>query len=207
MRTSSVLEKVMNPIHRNFSRTSYYIEVGFIVGKKYIEVPMKVDTGASHTIVGTEFDAIKNHKREIWTNYLHEDDVYDAQGKPLKVYAYKVSQFKLTEDIIFPKIQIWFSDQLKEKAVLGMDVLSLFNFKYTLDKHSSNGTFEIIDYPTTMKKLLESQSYENKGFIMPGGVFTINDTPQTSVKTPQYTKEDLEANYINKMIKEEKNKQ
>lgn len=175
MITSSELTKVENPFRGNRSRTSYYIEVRFEIDEGYVRIPMKVDTGAAYTIVGTNMDSIRDYKKEIMTKGESRRKAYDASNTELNLYAYDVRNFRLTKDIIFPKLQIHFSEELGKRAVLGMDMLSLFNFSYRLDNRGSNGVFAIHNYQTTMEKLLKSNLYKEYGYIRPDMVLLLDD--------------------------------
>lgn len=211
---SSILIKVNNPFHRNYSRTSYYIKIGFTIKGEKIEVPAKVDTGATYTIIGTEIAGFLQFKDEIMHNYIAKGKAYDASDNDLDIYAYKVSNFKLSDDIIFPEVLINFSEKLGKKAVVGMDILSLFNFSYIKDPIGSNGHFEVFNYNEVLEKLYSSKVYNDLGYIRPDMVLLLDDAPQSSkeksqlsTKKGKYTKEDIEANYMNKRIKEEKSRQ
>lgn len=212
--TSSLLTKIDNPFRGNQARTSYYINVVLNIKNAKLPIPMKIDTGATHTIVGTEIDAMSEIKDLLIHNSIKKGTVKDASGSDIFTYAYIVEQLKLSDEITLPNVEIYFSKQLKEKAVLGMDILSLFDFRYQLDKKGSNGEFWINDYQDAIERITTCGFYKNNNYIQSGMILTLDDAPQSSkeksqlsTKKGKYTKEDLQANYMNKRIKEENSKQ
>ncbi len=88
------------------------------------------------------------------THAFNRDGVaYDASGTELKLFGYIVENFKLTDDIILDKIKLFFSEDIGSKALLGMDILSLFDFQYLKERRQNYGTFWINNYDEALKDL------------------------------------------------------
>ena len=78
---------------------------------------------------------------------------YDASGTELKLYGYVVEKFRLTDEIVIDKIKLFFTEDIGNKALLGMDILSLFDFQYLKEKRQNYGTFWIDNYDKALKEL------------------------------------------------------
>lgn len=63
-----------------------------------------------------------------------------------------------------------------------MDMLSLFEFKYTIEPNSTNGKFEIINYHKALKGIFNSGDYKNWGYVRPDIVLAIDNSVQLSKK-------------------------
>lgn len=96
---------------------------------------------------------------------------YEASGNKIDLKSYIVSDFYLTEDIVFDKILIYFSDILEDRAVLGMDILSLFNHSYRLEKNQLIGTYWIQDYESSMARYAVQR--RNVGFYHPREIIIV----------------------------------
>ena len=178
--TKSELVKVGNPFnHNSMSRASYYTNVDFKILGKTVDIKVKVDTGASYTVVGLGKEELRRFKDIISSNACKVGDAYDASEAKLNLKGYIVQNFALTEDIVIPKLLIYFSEELGEKAVLGMDILSLFDFQYLREKHSSNGTFWINNYEQVLDSLNNRMLNKDIDYIDPVLINLIDDVSIT----------------------------
>lgn len=146
--SESELIKVGNPFHNDrFVRTEYYVEVSFRIDGLPILQTVKIDTGSPYTIIGLDGKDIKRFKDRIKTCKT-DIEAFDAQENQLDIEKYTVENFSLTEDVCFDSITCLFSEKLKERAILGMDILSLFELTYKFDSgKQSSGTFRIVNLP------------------------------------------------------------
>ena len=101
--------------------------------------------------------------------------------------------------IIIPKLLIFFSKELKDKAILGMDILSLFDFQYLREKRSTNGTFWINNYQDVLDNISKRMLNQELDYLDPSLILSIviEDTNKNDVK---FTLQDAMAAYINKKI-------
>lgn len=159
---------------------------------------MKVDTGASYTVIGLDYPGIDRYTNEIMSNNIN-NEAFDASGSKLNLNGYVVENFQLTEDIIIPKLLIFFSKELKDKAILGMDILSLFDFQYLREKRSTNGTFWINNYQDVLDNISKRMLNQELDYLDPSLILSIviEDTNKNDVK---FTLQDAMAAYINKKI-------
>ncbi len=148
----SEMEKTGEPKSGSFNRRSYYTNIRLCLDKKKIQLKAKVDTGATHTILGLRNNALKPFANKIILNN-NQSGALTASDEEIKLYGYIVTDFWITQDILIPKIKLYFSEDIGEKAVFGMDILSLFDFQYLREKGSSNGTFWINNYTSTLDAL------------------------------------------------------
>lgn len=194
MRTE--LERVGNPYKNNqINRTAYYTNVYFEINGKKVFIPMKVDTGATYTVIGTY-----NTKIEKWRDIINKSNIvgkaYDASNTEINLRGYILSNFRLTKDIIFPKIKIFFSDTLGDRAVLGMDILSLFDFQYRHEKGNMIGTFWINNYEEYLQKINNILKKKNLDYLDAEQIFLLDNFESENKNSIRYTVQDLSANYI-----------
>lgn len=160
----------------NGDRLSYYTKLEFkIFDSSTGSLNAKVDTGSPYTVIRLDNRGIiKLNKNEIIKNgVLVKNKVSDATGNSLKLYGYIVDDFKLTDEIKFDKIKIYFSENIKEEAILGMDVLSLFSFKYIQEKDMLKGSFWVMNYDRTFDRI--SIRRKNDGYYNPRSIMGISD--------------------------------
>jgi len=174
------LERVGNPYKNNqINRAAYYTNVYFEIKGKKVFIPMKIDTGATYTVIGT-----CNTKIEKWRNIINASDIrrtaYDASNKPIDLRGYILSNFRLTKDIIFPKIRIFFSDELGDRAVLGMDILSLFDFQYKQEKGNMLGTFWINNWESHMEKIYGILKRKHLDYLDTEQIFLLDEVEVSS---------------------------
>lgn len=100
---------------------------------------------------------------------------YDASGTELKLYGYIVDNFKLTDEIMLDKIKLFFSEEIGSKALLGMDILSLFDFQYLKEKRQNYGTFWINNYNETLKELQIRRLNKDIDYIDPILIANVED--------------------------------
>lgn len=67
---------------------------------------------------------------------------------------------------------MYFSEDIGEKAVLGMDILSLFDFQYLRERGSSNGTFWINNYVSTLDVLKKRMLNKDIDYLDPSQIQT-----------------------------------
>lgn len=112
-------------------RTSYYTAISFKYEGVGNEIEFKIDTGSPHTILGTECEGICEKLVKYHNNDKTKSEyVENVSGESVTIKPCIVDELSLTEDIIIPKIKIFISGDIHKKAVLGMDILSLFDFHY-----------------------------------------------------------------------------
>lgn len=180
-------------------RTSYYTNISFYYKDVLNRVEMKVDTGASHTIIGTEIanlcEELKVDLGHIPINNNRRPE--DISGTEINIKECILDNFRLTSEIIFPSIKLLFSDDIHDKAVLGMDILSLFDFQYKHEKGNMLGTFWINNYEEHLQKINNILKRKNLDYVDVEQIFLLDESEKKSVK---YTQQDLEANFIQNQI-------
>ena len=95
-------------------------------------------------------------------NPLHNDRFVRTE---YYIEQYNVTDFKLTEGIVFDKLKLCFSDDLGEKAVIGMDILGLFEILYLFNDEHCNGSFYLRRYRET-KNLVDKYLAKSKTDIL-----------------------------------------
>lgn len=146
------MSKEANPITHAFNRESYFTRIGFKIDNKLVKVTTKIDTGATYTVIGLCSDELEDFKKDIMKSNMR-GIAYDASGTELKLYGYIVENFRLTDEITFDKIKLFFSEDIGNRALLGMDILSLFDFQYLKEKRQYYGTFWINNYVEALKEI------------------------------------------------------
>jgi hypothetical protein len=170
----SEMEKTGEPKSGSLNRRSYYTNIRFSFEKKKIQLKAKVDTGATHTILGLRNNALKPFANKIILNN-NQSSALTASDEEIKLYGYIVTDFWITQDILIPKIKLYFSEDIGEKAVLGMDILSLFDFQYLRERGSSNGTFWINNYVSTLDALKKRMLNKDIDYLDPELILDIDD--------------------------------
>ncbi len=74
------------------------------------------------------------------------------------------------------KIKLFFSEDIGNKALLGMDILSLFDFQYLKEKRQNYGTFWINNYDEALKELQVRRLNKDIDYIDPILIAAIDDT-------------------------------
>ncbi len=186
------LKRTGNP-HKNglISRDAYYTDIYFEIDNKKLSIPMKIDTGATYTVIGTY-----NQKIEKWRNIINNSSIkgkaFDASDTEIELKGYIINNFRLTPEIVFPKIRIFFSDALGSKAILGMDILSLFDFQYKHEKGNMLGTFWINNYEQHLQKIESIMKKKNLDYLDTEQIFLLDEVHNTYKVNIQ----DLEATTI-----------
>ena len=142
-----------------------------------MNVITKIDTGATYTVIGLENSYIKPFKDKILKSSMR-GIAYDASGTELKLYGYIVENFRLTDEITLDKIKLFFSEDIGNKALLGMDILSLFDFQYLKEKRQNYGTFWINNYDEALKDLQERRLNKDIDYIDPILIAVVDDTKE-----------------------------
>lgn len=199
-RTELVNSRMYNPQRSKHFRTSYYTEVHFVYNDEDVDIEVKVDTGSPYTIIGTKSRKLGVDIQESIKKIDNSSEMMaeDASGSTVKLKEVIVEKFILTEDIVFPKIRIFFSDDIGEKAILGMDILSLFDFQYV----RKDKTF-YIHYPNNfLDDLKERSTNKEDVYINPDKIVLIDNVEnnQSNKNYQKYTQQDLEANFIQNQI-------
>ena len=178
MRTSrSELEKAANPATKAFNRESYFKKTSFDIDNKTVKITTKIDTGATYTVIGLENKGLIRFKDKILKSNMR-GIAYDASGTELKLYGYIVENFRLTDEITLDKIKLFFSEDIGNKALLGMDILSLFDFQYLKEKRQNYGTFWINNYDEALKDLQERRLNKDIDYIDPILIAVVDDTKE-----------------------------
>jgi len=167
MMTKSEMKKVGNPYKNDsFGREAYYTNISFKLDNIRINAIVKVDTGAAYTVLGLKYKKIERFANTILKSNMH-GVAYDASGTELKLYGYVVENFRLTCDITLDKIKLFFSEDIGDKALLGMDILSIFDFQYLKERRQNWGTFWINNYEDALRELSDRRLNKNIDYIDP----------------------------------------
>lgn len=122
-------------IRGNFDRRSCFVKVSFSLMNITENISVKIDTGASRTVIGTNNIKIRQKIKDIILQEPICNGVLEsATGGEIHYREVIVNDFYLTPDVVFPKIKLAFSADIGNKALLGMDILSLFSFMYDRKK-------------------------------------------------------------------------
>lgn len=120
-------------------RSSYWTKIQFTVDSRIVRLPFLVDTGSPVTIVSIPSNI--NNKVKL-SNLLDKgngtETYYSLLHEEIKVVGGVVKDFMLTRDVCIPEIKLHFTDMLEDKCILGMDILSYFEFEYIKDSGSSH---------------------------------------------------------------------
>ena len=90
----SEMEKTGEPKSGSLNRRSYYINIRFILENKKIQIKAKVDTGATHTILGLRNNSLKPFTNKIIKNN-NLSSALTASDEEIKLYGYVVTDFVL----------------------------------------------------------------------------------------------------------------
>lgn len=170
----SEVKKKANPATRAFNRESYFTDIKFGINSKSLKITAKIDTGATYTVIGLESSYLKPYKSEIMQSDMR-GIAYDASGTQLKLYGYIVEKFRLTDEITLGRIKLFFSEDIGSKALLGMDILSLFDFQYLKEKRQNYGTFWINNYDEALKELQARRLNKDIDYIDPILIASVDD--------------------------------
>ena len=175
MRTELI--KIRDPFKKVFDRRSYYTKIEYTINNESIVASMKIDTGADYTIIGLTDDSLLEYRKEILQSNMI-GTAYDASGTELKLYGYIVENFRLTDEITLDKIKLFFSEDIGNKALLGMDILSLFDFQYIKEKRQNYGTFWINNYDEALEELQARRLNKDIDYIDPILIAAVDDTKE-----------------------------
>ena len=167
MRTELI--KIRDPFKKVFDRRSYYTKIEYTINNESIVTNMKIDTGADYSLLEFRKEILKSNMVGI---------AYDASGTELKLYGYIVENFRLTDEITLDKIKLFFSEDIGNKALLGMDILSLFDFQYLKEKRQNYGTFWINNYDEALKDLQARRLNKDIDYIDPILIAAVEDTKE-----------------------------
>lgn len=140
----------------------------------------KLDTGSNYTVVGIDMldkeiieYLIKN------CTFCNNDSALDATDNKLRMFKLNVCAFYLTPDVCLNNLELFFSPDLHSKAILGMDILSLFEFKYIHEKKQRLGTFYLIE-PKKVELELYNDCTKLGKVIKPRNIMLLDDLETTS---------------------------
>lgn len=180
------------------NRFSYYTTIEFVIDNMRRHIQFKVDTGSPHTIIGIELLAKKGvHIDQRILQNTPSTNLKAATDSDVNIYPYTVKEFQLTDEICFENIQIYLSYEIKYRAVLGMDILSLFDFQYKHEKGNMLGTFWINNYEEHLQKINDILKKKKLDYLDTEQIFLLDESEKKSVN---YTQQDLEANFIQNQI-------
>lgn len=145
---------------KDTARFSYYTLLSLNLNGKIKKLQFKLDTGSPYTIIG--LDLLKRNGIDLTQeleNTGFQEELFDASGRNVRIAPYIVQSFKLTEEITLNDVQIYISPDIENRAVLGMDLLSLLDFQYQWEVNSMLGTFWINNY-IARRKFIENMLEE-----------------------------------------------
>lgn len=170
----SELVRVPEPETNSTLRNKYYTKLRFNCNELKLMHTVKVDTGASHTVISLNEINNKCIIDEIIENGVKEESLFAATGGEINIFSYIVDELALTEEIVFPcKIKIFFSDNIK-RSVLGMDILSLFDFQYLKEPKQIKGTFWINNYAYVLENIEKRKINVDNDYIEPMSIADIS---------------------------------
>ncbi len=148
----------------NYDRRSYFVLVNFCLECTRTDLSMKVDTGASRTVIGLDsIRAATKIKNTIMQEQLCKGRLESATGGDISYREIVVEDFYLTPDVVFPKIKLAFSEDIGSKALLGMDILSLFSFMY----NRKEGELCLMDCDTVNRYIERHCFNKELGYVDP----------------------------------------
>ncbi len=158
----------------NYDRRAYFVKVSFSLMNIVANISVKIDTGASRTVIGINNAKIRQKIKEI----ILQEPVYSgrlesATGGEISYREAVVDDFYLTPDIVFPKIKLAFSEDIGNKALLGMDILSLFSFMYDRKKCE----LCLMDCDTVNNYIEQHCFNKESGYIDPSLIAEIDGVP------------------------------
>lgn len=165
---------VGNPKRNNtLRRTSYYTSMSILLNDTKELVIAKVDTGASFTVIG--FDAIQDKNiRQLISKSDIDATASDASGSVLTLKGLVVDSFEFAKGVVLNNTLIYFSEQMHDRSVLGMDILSLFDFHYRKEVHETRGTFWLYNVEDTLARISEKMYKSSIPYLNPGEIFDID---------------------------------
>lgn len=172
----SELKRIVNPVTGFKDRLSYYTDISFNIGMLRVEdIPFKVDTGSSCTLVSLDFESMAVVGSEV-NKRIDENTiiVYDASDNEIKLSSAVVDNFHLTDEIVFDKLEIFVTNDLHNKAILGMDVLSLFDFQYVQEAGQMIGSFWINNYDDAFDRYKAFRT--NVGYYSPRSILSLDSS-------------------------------
>ena len=111
-RKTSYFDRVKNN-RGNYDRTSYFIKIHFSLLGKVAKLNMKMDTGASRTVIGLgSLQAVTNVKNIIMQEPVCKGRLESATGGEISYREVVVDDFYLTPDVVFSKIKLAFSEDI-----------------------------------------------------------------------------------------------
>ena len=172
------------------------------------EIEFKIDTGSPFTVIRlrdliqldeennpiTDADKYKKNLIMAKTNSL--GTIGSATGMDMDLRYIEVEKFKLSTEIIFPKIEIYLSESLRPCSILGMDILTMFTFMYRHTDKSFN-IFYTNDYLEKAEKYMRGY-YD--GCIRPRYIGLLDERNIELNNKYNFTAQDIQANFINNLI-------
>lgn len=174
------------------SRLRYYHTLDFMLNDAKVTVDCKIDTGSPVTIIG-----MKNRYVEYYANYIRQhgaqaSNLESATRGDISRYILTVQDLRLTDEIIFPEVTISFSDDIGDKALIGMDLLTLFSFKYSL-KDKLISLFYNQNY---LEEIYKKQMNKDTKTIMPEMIADIDYKESHDIEELLYSNEEIKYHWL-----------
>lgn len=148
----------------NYDRRSCFVKVSFNLMNISSNINVKIDTGASRTVIGTNNAKIRQKIKDIILQEpVCKGRLESATGGEISYREVVVDDFYLTPDVVFPKIKLAFSEDIGSKALLGMDILSLFSFMY----NRKEGELCLMDCDTVNRYIERHCFNKELGYVDP----------------------------------------
>lgn len=187
---------------RDYRRFSYYTLLVLSFEGITKRLQFKLDTGSPRTVIG--LDLLKRNGLDL-TEEINktglQDGLKDASDNDIRVAPYIVQSFKLTDEITLNNVLVYISPDIKSRAVLGMDILSLFDFQYKWEVNSMIGTFWINNYAERKKFIDQKLKEKGQNILDSKQMFLLDEKSKRSTK---YTEQDILANDIYTKLQQNK---
>lgn len=167
------LKKRKDPEWGTARRNKYHVLCTYRVGKTNSICYFKVDTGADYTVIGLDTIQEDSCRDLILNSNLPDARFCTASGEVINAKSFVVKDFMLAPEVIIPEIKLHFAESLGKRALLGMDILSLFNFQYIKDVGTHNGTFWLNDPEDSIKELEKYKLNNDISYIDPDTLWSL----------------------------------
>ena len=156
------------------NRMEYYTTITLVATKGVSEeCEFVIDTGSHYTIISEDLLS-DEFKRNI---VQHKNDVVlasDVSDRLMTLVPITIKKFVLTPEVILKDTIIYLTHDVKRRAILGMDIFSLFEFVYKHERNQIIGTFWLIN-PERMLTYLNNKYINNNKTITPRSVMMLED--------------------------------
>lgn len=162
-------------------RNKYYISCTYEIDGAIIASPFKMDTGADCTVIGLDSITKDTFKELILNSNLPDATFATASGEIFKAKSFVVNNFEIAPGIVIPRIKLHFAKELGKKALLGMDIISLFYFQYMPDGGTHNGTFWLNNPEEILKTLDDYKLNNGIDYIDPDTLWSLDRSDASSI--------------------------